>query len=78
MANKKYIDMKENDFVECHLYPDLSTLSVNIRKSLDDINKTWDHISSLIGKISENYIWHNERIRIFPKNLVSHSYSSEG
>ncbi|KAK6630931.1 hypothetical protein RUM44_003103 [Polyplax serrata] len=77
MANKKYIDMKENDFVECHLYPDLSTLSVNIRKSLDDINKTWDHISSLIGKISENYIWHNERIRIFPKNLVSHSYSSE-
>lgn len=75
MAGKKYIDLKENDFVEYYLFPNLSSTFSENNNKLTLIDEIKDSICKIAKIISENYIWHNDKFQIFPKNLVAYKYS---
>ncbi|KAL0270551.1 UNVERIFIED_CONTAM: hypothetical protein PYX00_007926 [Menopon gallinae] len=71
MADIKFIDLKDTDSVEFHIYPDLSQSFKTGNVTFNLIDELMNDIYKIVGGLSENYIWHNEEFKIFPKNLVS-------
>ena len=76
MSGKKFIDLKENDFVEFYLYPNIPSSLPLFKNDLQAVETLKKQILSIVEKISEKYIWHNEGFKIYAKNLVSYEYSN--
>lgn len=66
MAGKKYIDLKENDYVEFYIYPNLSN-------GLPSLNEVKENVCRIVNQKSKNYLWHNEEFFLSP----IHNNSSE-